>query len=26
MKRPLAVFVVLLAALACDRKKDETVV
>jgi len=26
MNRPLAVFVVLLAALACDRKKDETVV
>lgn len=26
MKRPLAVFLVLLAALACDRKKDETVV
>ena len=26
MKRPLAVFVVLLALLACDRKKDETVV
>ena len=26
MKRPLAVFLVLLAALACDRRKDETVV
>ena len=25
-KRPLAVFFVLLAALACDRKRDETVV
>src|ERR1044071_6140981 len=26
MKRPLAVSVVLLAALACDAKRDETVV